>query len=95
MTKEEKFALVREHKASGLSHAEFCKLKSISLKSFRQWKYSKTPRQAHASKTPSFIELVQRQDAVPIVVTAGRFRVEVPEYFDCGHLTRILEALPC
>ena len=93
MTKEEKAALVREQASSGLTQSQFCAERSISPKSFRQWKY--VLRLADLGK-PAFVELVGKScPSKPLVVVAGRFRVEVPADFDGVHLASLLRSLPC
>ena len=93
MTKEEKAALIREQASSGLTQANFCAAKSISPKSFRQWKYAQ--RLADHGK-PAFVELVAKPSpAMPLVIVAGRFRIEVPAGFDKAHLSLLLQSLPC
>lgn len=93
MTKEEKVALIGEQASSGLTQAKFCMAKGISHKSFRQWKY--TQRLTGQSKA-EFVELVAKSCVEkPIVVIAGRFRVEIPVGFDRAHLSVLLQSLPC
>ena len=93
MTRHEKLALIREQEARGLTQAAFCASQSINPSTFQQWKYH---RSKEWKATPTFVELVAKpKDAMPLVVVAGRFRVEVPAGFDKAHLTSLLHSLPC
>ena len=91
MTRDEKAELIREQMASGLTQAQFCKIKSIRLNSFHEWKAFERRRAKSA-----FVELVSKtKDTQPIVIGVGHYRIEVPAGFDSAHLASVLRALPC
>jgi hypothetical protein len=91
MTRDEKSELIREQKASGLTQAEFCKIKSIRINSFHEWKAFEKRR-----AKPLFVELTSKTtQPQPIVISAGLFRIEVPVGFDKSHLAAVLSVIPC
>jgi hypothetical protein len=93
MTKEEKITLIHQQQNSGLSQVEFCAKKSIQVSAFRQWKYKHNKSHNLGEK---FVELIPTlSQSMPIAVTIGRYRVEVPVHFDRAHLRSVLESLPC
>lgn len=102
-------ALLNDFRRSGLTQAEFCHLRDISLHSFRKRLYSPRPSQAHspdarpaATAAPHFVPVTILPDPNPPIspspsrielVLADGRRIAVAPGFDADTLRRLLAVL--
>jgi len=102
-------ALLNDFRRSGLTQAEFCRLRDISLHSFRKRLYSPRPSQADspgarpaATANPHFVPVTILPDPIPPIspspacielVLADGRRIAVAPGFDADTLRRLLAIL--
>jgi hypothetical protein len=94
-------AIIDEFRQSGLTQAEFCRRRDLSLQTFRKYLYGSRP----VAKTTPIVEFLPVATPIPtpqdprrepdslVLILAGGRRVAVAPGFDSQTLKRLVEAI--
>ena len=93
-TAEEKTALIKQWKESGLSILKWCRENKISEPTFRGWVIPKVKKSTAVSNSSNFIELKDARDNnVDIKIKYSGATIYLPEGFNVEELRKCIEAL--
>lgn len=91
---------VEQWSGSGLSQQRYCSEHDLALSSFQRWRRAlEEVRATTVVDIVPVLSLASRPEPLPppasvgVAVAIGRYRVEVPQHFDGGVLSAVLDVL--